>query len=377
MTRFDKYDHEGAYHWARVSRSWRRHDARYAARYQAVTDAIGDAAGLRVLDLGCGDGVLTWMMHERGAQATGVDLDGLGLRLGQRELRLRGAPARLVQADAHRLPFAAGAFDCVICTEVLEHIETPDRLLAEAARVLESGGLIVVTTPNRLTETPEDPLHLQEYYPGEVVRMLGRIASDIEVRFSHPVALLELNAFRPGSMRRRPFRYLFNFLSLLGRNVFRLGGFRLHGLIVAKGVARRAEAGWLGEAGGDVRPAYGLGTEDVRGSRPRVVCLCGSTRFGQAFREANLSETLAGRIVLTVGCDMHSDAETFADLSEEELAQVKARLDELHLRKIDLADEILVLNVGGYVGSSTSREIEYARATARTIRWLEAPVSTG
>ena len=111
--------------------------------------------------------------------------------------------------------------------------------------------------------------------------------------------------------------------------------------------------------------------------RPRIVCLCGSTRFGEAFREANLSETLAGRIVLTVGCDMRSDAELFAELSGEELDQVKAALDELHLRKIDLADEILVLNVGGHVGSSTSREIEYARATGKTIRWLEASVSTG
>jgi len=111
--------------------------------------------------------------------------------------------------------------------------------------------------------------------------------------------------------------------------------------------------------------------------RPRIVCLCGSTRFGEAFREANLSETLAGRIVLTVGCDMRSDAELFADMGEKELAQVKARLDELHLRKIDLADEILVLNVGRYVGPSTSREVEYARLTGKTVRWLEASVSAG
>jgi hypothetical protein len=103
------------------------------------------------------------------------------------------------------------------------------------------------------------------------------------------------------------------------------------------------------------------------------VCLCGSTRFGEAFRKANLSETLAGRIVLTVGCDMRSDSELFADLGEDERAQVKAGLDKLHLRKIDLADEILVLNVGGYVGLSTAREIEYAHGTGKTVRWLEPP----
>lgn len=104
---------------------------------------------------------------------------------------------------------------------------------------------------------------------------------------------------------------------------------------------------------------------------PKIVCLCGSTRFSEAYQHANLTETLAGNIVLTIGCDMRSDAAIFADKSTEELEQIKARLDELHLRKIDLADEILVLNVGGYVGQSTRREIDYATASGKLIRWLE------
>jgi len=104
---------------------------------------------------------------------------------------------------------------------------------------------------------------------------------------------------------------------------------------------------------------------------PRIVCLCGSTRFSEAFRQANLEETLAGRIVLTIGCDMRSDGEMFAHLSEKEKAEVKLRLDWLHLRKIDLANEILVLNVGGYVGQSTTREVKYARDLGKRVRWLE------
>ena len=109
---------------------------------------------------------------------------------------------------------------------------------------------------------------------------------------------------------------------------------------------------------------------------PTVVCLCGSTRFGEAFREANRVETLAGRIVLTIGCNLRSDRELVA-LSETERARLKGELDELHRRKIDLADEILVLNVGGYVGWSTSREIEYARAAGKAIRWLDGSVREG
>ena len=99
--------------------------------------------------------------------------------------------------------------------------------------------------------------------------------------------------------------------------------------------------------------------------RPVIVCLCGSTRFLEAFRVANLQETLAGNIVLTIGCDFKSD--DALGLSFED----KQRVDELHLRKIDLADEILVLNVGGYVGQSTAREIAYACEQGKRVRWLE------
>ncbi|NAS22452.1 hypothetical protein GT755_12245 [Herbidospora sp. NEAU-GS84] len=105
--------------------------------------------------------------------------------------------------------------------------------------------------------------------------------------------------------------------------------------------------------------------------RPTIVVLCGSTRFGEAFREANLRQTLAGRIVLSIGCDMRSDAEIFGDMSAEDLAKVKDHLDDLHKRKIDLADEVLVLNVGGYIGDSTRSEIEYAEALGRPIHYLE------
>ena len=100
-------------------------------------------------------------------------------------------------------------------------------------------------------------------------------------------------------------------------------------------------------------------------TRPTVVCLCGSTRFSEAFREANFRETLAGRIVLTIGCDFKSDEAL--GLGESD----KARLDALHLRKIERADEVLILNVGGYVGESTSRELAYAVALGKRVRFLE------
>ena len=107
---------------------------------------------------------------------------------------------------------------------------------------------------------------------------------------------------------------------------------------------------------------------------PEIVCLCGSTRFGDAFRKAQLDETLAGRIVLTIGCNMKTDAEIFGHLPEGDLKLIKAGLDELHKRKIDLANSVLILNVGGYIGESTRSELEYAKSRGKVIRYLE-PIS--
>jgi hypothetical protein len=101
--------------------------------------------------------------------------------------------------------------------------------------------------------------------------------------------------------------------------------------------------------------------------KPRIVCLCGSTRFSQAFADANLFETLAGRIVLSIGCNTKSDD----DLVKAGVVINKDALDTLHLHKIDLCDEVLVLNVGDYIGVSTKREVEYAQRLGKRVRWLE------
>lgn len=109
----------------------------------------------------------------------------------------------------------------------------------------------------------------------------------------------------------------------------------------------------------------------LRVIRPTIVCLCGSTRFYEAFQRANYEETMAGRIVLSVGFYPHSSKLAHGQKVGCDDEQ-KAKLDELHLRKIDLADQVLVLNVGGYVGDSTRREIAYAEQTGKPLRWLEA-----
>lgn len=114
---------------------------------------------------------------------------------------------------------------------------------------------------------------------------------------------------------------------------------------------------------------------------PKIVCLCGSTRFYEQFKRSNYEETMAGKIVLSVGFYRPS-AESESELTKYQgthgetwgcTPQQKVDLDELHKRKIDLADEVFVLNVEGYIGESTRSEIDYATVHGKPIRYLETP----
>lgn len=132
-----------------------------------------------------------------------------------------------------------------------------------------------------------------------------------------------------------------------------------------RGFVQDAGKGWL-------CPDCAAGKEGrVIPHMPPIVCLCGSTRFGKAFDDANCRYTLDGWIVLSIGCNMKSDSELFGHLPPEELARIKAGLDELHKRKIDLAGQVYVLNVGGYIGESTASEIAYAKAHGKSVIYLE------
>ena len=119
-----------------------------------------------------------------------------------------------------------------------------------------------------------------------------------------------------------------------------------------------------------LRNRFDRALEDLSAILPKIVCLCGSTRFFREFQRANYEETMAGNIVLTVGFAMHASVEAHG----EQLGctpEQKIKLDALHFRKIELADEVLVLNVGGYIGESTSNEIAHAIDLKKAVRYLE------
>jgi len=96
----------------------------------------------------------------------------------------------------------------------------------------------------------------------------------------------------------------------------------------------------------------------------KIITLCGSTKFKDEFIAEQKRLTLEGNIVISVGLFGHSgDEEVWTKVT-------KVMLDDMHKRKIDLADEIFVINVGGYIGSSTRSEIDYAIKTGKIVRYL-------
>ena len=106
----------------------------------------------------------------------------------------------------------------------------------------------------------------------------------------------------------------------------------------------------------------------------KVITLCGSTRFKDQFLEAQKRLTLEGNIVISVGLFGHSsDNEVWENMDEGTLTATKVMLDDMHKAKIDMSDEIFVINVGGYIGESTKSEIKYALEHGKQVMLMEAP----
>lgn len=104
----------------------------------------------------------------------------------------------------------------------------------------------------------------------------------------------------------------------------------------------------------------------------KVITLCGSTKFKDEFMRVQRDLTMKGNIVISVGFFGHSgDKDVWEKMDDETRLKTKQMLDDIHKRKIDMSDEIFVINVGGYIGESTKSEIEYAKKNGKKVNYLE------
>lgn len=103
----------------------------------------------------------------------------------------------------------------------------------------------------------------------------------------------------------------------------------------------------------------------------KVITLCGSSRFKEAFMRVQKVLTLEGNIVISLGLFGHSgDEEVWEGMGDNAITKTKLMLDDMHKRKIDMADAIFVVNEDGYIGDSTKSEIAYAQAQGKEILYL-------
>lgn len=219
---FDKYERKGAYHWADYHGGVRRMNAYTRARYDLVRQTalgLGLPIDAKVLEIGCGDGALLGVLHEAlGRPVTGVDTSAEGIDLARRMFAAHGYSGEFRQVTGYETGYEAGRFELVVCSDVIEHVDQPLKMLAEIRRVLAPGGWLIITTPLRFSERPMDPLHVQEWFAGEFEDLCRGVFGDpVRVILSHPVFWYELLTAKNPWLARIG-RLATNLLTKIGRN---------------------------------------------------------------------------------------------------------------------------------------------------------------
>jgi 2-polyprenyl-3-methyl-5-hydroxy-6-metoxy-1,4-benzoquinol methylase len=227
MKTFDKYQKRGSMHWNEMdTKDIRKFNAYHQARYELILKYAELGSEKKVLDVGCGDGALTYLLAKTGAMVSGVDNDALGIDFAKAQIAKRDPKKELhyevVLSQAETIPFPDASFDVVTLCEVIEHLEDPSIVLKEIRRVLKNGGCLVLTTPHRLTEVSSDHNHVHEFYPEELRSLLRMYFSDVSIYLTHHVFWYGLYSYAFRAFRNRQFgKWFINALALwFGYNPF-------------------------------------------------------------------------------------------------------------------------------------------------------------
>lgn len=229
--KFNKYGVHGSdYHYKQINKwnvfSFRASVlARYQKHIELLVKYLPEGSlkkRVRILDIGCGDGALLYLLKKHyNFELYGADLSPEALKVA----RLKIPAGQFVEKGAYDTGFKNNYFDAVISSDVIEHVQYPDKMLCEAKRVLKNNSLIVIGTPIRYTEKPLDKMHYREYYPEEFRRMVGKFFHNVKLVESQNLfwELMCLRIFSIGGKKIRVFLYLINMLSYFGKNIFLRG----------------------------------------------------------------------------------------------------------------------------------------------------------
>lgn len=219
---FVKYKNRGAYHWLQDSSHIFKGNAFVKARYKKCVELLKqemDIKGKKVLDYGCGDGVLIYKIHKEGAIGYGIDPSEIAIKYAAKEHEKRHSNVKFSSIEGYKSGFDKNYFDAVICSDVIEHVNQPVSLLREIERILKPGGRAIISTPIKYTEAPLDEMHVFECFPLEFQALIGKVFHDAKYVQSHPLCWFELFSYSGKN------RILINLLSLF-KNPFLSDSFR-------------------------------------------------------------------------------------------------------------------------------------------------------
>ena len=213
-TQFAKYKNFGAYHWSVFDRDPRRHDLFTYTRYQVALENAAIIDGMKVLDFGCGDGVLTYLVWKQnvGGRTIGIEPESVGRNLAQQMFQKRNASIIILESSEM---ISDNSQDIVLCADVIEHVEDPDDLLVEIHRITKPEGRVVFSTPVRINEFPQDKEHVREFFPLEFNNLIKGHFNIVNHDFCTSVFALELYTWKPVFFLKRPlFGWIMSFLNI-------------------------------------------------------------------------------------------------------------------------------------------------------------------
>jgi len=216
---FSKYDLKGAYHWAEYHGGLRSMNAYTKARYDMILSLLHEAPPGRVADIGCGDGVLAGLLS-RDRDVVGIDTNAKAIDLAREAFAMRGLKGTFLTAEGYHSPLPDGSIAVAVSSDVIEHVAKPESLLLDMYRILQLGGWAILTTPIKVSDTPFDPLHVQEWFTPDFVELCAKVfGSPLKVIRSHPLFWYEV-LVSPNPWLRRFGRLGINAMTRLGRNPF-------------------------------------------------------------------------------------------------------------------------------------------------------------
>lgn len=220
--KFDKYiKAETGYHWDRLSQDLEKRNLFLVTRYNMVVKNVKPNVTGVILDVGCGDGCLSYLLSQKADSVIGLDVSPEALSFAKKKTEESGIQnIEFILGTAYHLPFRGDSFSHAVAAEVIEHLVYPEKMLVEIRRVFNDKGRILITTPIRQSERPKDPNHVREFSKFEFIKVLTPFFDKVEIIDSHPDLLVRLN-------RKSMYKFFLNLINIItGFNPFETSGWR-------------------------------------------------------------------------------------------------------------------------------------------------------